>query len=49
MCTVFVLCDTNEVVAKLTHLCSFFNNLNAINFLFILIIWELMSQVHFEA
>ena len=38
--TDFFLCDTNVVAAKLyTSLCIFNNNLNAINYLFNLIIW----------
>ena len=45
----FVLCYTNEVVAKLyTSLCSFINNRNAINYLFNLLIWELLSSVQIE-
>ena len=48
--TGFVLCDTNGVVAKLyTSLCSFKNNLKAIDYLFNLIIREDLSPIQFEA
>ena len=47
---VFNLCNTNEVAVKLyTLLCSFINNLNDINYLIILNIWELLSPFQFEA
>ena len=50
MKTVFILCKTNEVVAKLyTPLCSFINKLNADNYLLNLIIWELLLPLQFEA
>ena len=42
----FVLFDTNKFVAKI---CSCINNLNAFNWLFNLIIWEILSPVQFEA